>query len=721
MTPAQGSVIGGRYHITRQIGEGAMGSVWAATNNKTNREVAIKLIVRSTEELKLRLQREAQAYGALKHKNIIEIIDVGETPDGDPFLVMPLLSGETLAERLGRQRRLKAPEAAQISRDVARALGAAHRVSIIHRDLKPANIFLHQEAGEDGTVVKVLDFGVSKNLAASDGLETKTGGMVGSPAYMSPEQAVGSRGVDHRSDIWALGVVLFEMLTGVRPFQGDANQILIAIATAEIPLASKYVRHIDAGLVALVSRCLERDLARRIGSAEEFAEQIQRFTAASSPAAALGQSASGLTSPLAAAPQRAEGASAPSFGAEARSPSGAGLEADPATRSPRAVGFGPRPSNAGLESDPATRSPRGTGLAPPPSMPSMGDDTDAATAKLVPQMLGGMMRSSGAQARPQADAPAAQAVQASPNFGTVPINPAVAREAMFASQYGSSPNPEAPPVGAPTSNAASLRSTEKLPLDQAWPAERRPAFNAQDVGQTNQTAELPPPRAAMPSYSNPDASMLTKHGTMRLLPGMLGQFPPPPQEHDAAPAAAPPLAAPYYAPPSSTSSTAPLLQARTFDPALGSGAAMLQQNPRKKGGVLIVLGCVLLGLGLGAVIFWVVQRKEPASPDAAANPGSSVSVQANAISSEAATASAAPTESSPYLAPPSATQEQAPPSPSVSADAQPAPPSSAIAATPTGVGAVRPPPPKGVSAAPKPGGTASLPPWLKPKFKPKGP
>jgi hypothetical protein len=274
MTP--GNIIGGRYRLVRQLGEGAMGVVWAAVNELTSGEVALKLILKSTDDLRLRLLREARVCGGLKHRNVIEVHDVGQTEEGDPFLVMQLLSGETLAEHLKRQLRLDPPVAAQIARDVARALDAAHAAGVIHRDLKPANIFLHHEAGVDGATVKVLDFGVSKSLAMSDGLVTIDGGAIGSPAYMSPEQAQADRTLDYQTDIWSLGVVLFELLTGVRPFQGDSNQVIPKIILGDIPLVSRHVRLVDPGLVALVSRCLERDRSRRIGSAAELAELLQR-------------------------------------------------------------------------------------------------------------------------------------------------------------------------------------------------------------------------------------------------------------------------------------------------------------------------------------------------------------------------------------------------------------------------------------------------------------
>jgi serine/threonine protein kinase len=280
MTP--GALIGGKYRLTRQIGAGSMGVVWAATNESISREVALKLILSSNEELRRRLRREAQACGKLRQRNIVEVYDVGETAEGDPFLVMQLLNGETLADLLKRVFRLDPPQAARIARDVALALIAAHGAKLIHRDLKPANIFLHEEIDQDGTrikTVKVLDFGVSKNLTGEtpDGLATVAGGLIGSPAYMSPEQAKAQGNLDHRSDLWSLGVMLFEMLCGKRPFQGDTDQLLPQIAFAPIPPVSRFVRLIDPRLVALVSRCLERDLGQRVQTAAELAELLKPF------------------------------------------------------------------------------------------------------------------------------------------------------------------------------------------------------------------------------------------------------------------------------------------------------------------------------------------------------------------------------------------------------------------------------------------------------------
>ncbi len=221
---SQGALIAEKYRLLRQLGGGAMGAVWAARNEHTSGQVALKLILGRGPELRLRLLREAQACCQIRHKNVIQIHDVGQTDSGDPFLVMELLAGETLADLLGRKRRLNQREAVVIGRDVARALGAAHDKGIVHRDLKPTNVFLHNQPGEDARVVKVLDFGVSKNLLLSDGLRSMLDGPLGTPAYMSPEQASRDRDIDGRSDIWSLGVLLFEMLTGSVLFSARARR-----------------------------------------------------------------------------------------------------------------------------------------------------------------------------------------------------------------------------------------------------------------------------------------------------------------------------------------------------------------------------------------------------------------------------------------------------------------------------------------------------------------
>src|ERR1700722_8979557 len=215
MTP--GTSIGGKYRLLRLLGNGSMGEVWAALHVNLGREVAIKLIHDENPDLGERLKREGMACARLEHPNIVRVYDIGEAEGGNPFLVMEVLSGETLADRIAA-RRLTPVEIIAVALGIAHALHAAHGAGIVHRDLKPANVYLHRGPGTDVEVVKVLDFGVSKMLASHERGVTVTGALVGSPAYMSPEQARAPREIDPRADLWSVGVLLFEMIAGQRPF-----------------------------------------------------------------------------------------------------------------------------------------------------------------------------------------------------------------------------------------------------------------------------------------------------------------------------------------------------------------------------------------------------------------------------------------------------------------------------------------------------------------------
>lgn len=274
-----GDLVGGKYLLLRVVGEGAMGQVWAARNELTHGDVALKIITSPSPELRERMLREARACGSLKHPNIVDVYDVGQTEGGDPFLVMQLLNGETLDDRLRRVGHLAPAKAAEIACFIARALRAAHAKGIVHRDIKPANVILHCEPDADDEIVKVLDFGVSKNLASGGTTNTVEGALVGSPAYMSPEQVRGERSIDQRTDLWSLGVVLFEMLTGSRPFLAQTPyNMMTEILNAPIPSVASLVPGINPGLARVTRLCLTRDVTQRIGSAEELARILRGFT-----------------------------------------------------------------------------------------------------------------------------------------------------------------------------------------------------------------------------------------------------------------------------------------------------------------------------------------------------------------------------------------------------------------------------------------------------------
>jgi serine/threonine-protein kinase len=277
------SLVDGKYRICHRIGEGAMGIVYAAVHELTDREVALKLIARRglpLPQLRERLLREARACGRIAHRNVLEVLDVGQTSTGDPFLVMPLLRGETLRGKLRRQLRLSEWEAARVLAQAARGVAVAHAAGVIHRDLKPGNIFLHAEADCAAPVVKVLDFGLSKLQSSGELSNTTIGTTLGTVGYMAPEQVRADSGVDHRVDIWTLGIVLYESIAGRRPFaDSDPVRFMTEVLTAPIPDLAAVLPGVDVRLAALVQRCLERDPARRISSALEIAVVLDAVAA----------------------------------------------------------------------------------------------------------------------------------------------------------------------------------------------------------------------------------------------------------------------------------------------------------------------------------------------------------------------------------------------------------------------------------------------------------
>jgi len=277
-----GRTVAGKYRLNELLGVGGMATVWSATNVFTERSFAIKFLLPSvarTDEASRRFLMEAKASARIDHPNIIEVIDVGQAEDGSLFMVMELLTGESLeaviAGKTGAEEPMRLFDFCAIMLEVARALAAAHANGVIHRDLKPTNVFLNRD--RQGRIVpKVLDFGVSKFLA-EDRLEslTVTGTILGSPMYMSPEQAQGSRNIDGRTDIFAFGAILFEALVGYRCFEANTVALLIvAVATTEPRSIDACAPHLPAPLRDLVRGCL---VANRNGRIASFEEVIARL------------------------------------------------------------------------------------------------------------------------------------------------------------------------------------------------------------------------------------------------------------------------------------------------------------------------------------------------------------------------------------------------------------------------------------------------------------
>ncbi len=282
----------GRYRLERPLGRGGMGSVWVARHTELGMLAAVKLmdgnIAKSAEALS-RFRREARAAASLRGSNVVQILDYG-VEQGRPFIVMELLEGSSLRERLTRETALAPDVVAYILSEAGKAVTRAHEEGIVHRDLKPDNIFLARE-GED-EIVKVLDFGIAKTgeaLGTTEGSATRTGEMLGTPHYMSPEQASGRQSVDHRSDIWSLAVVACECLTGQRPFDEQTiGGLVLAICSEEIPVPSQLgpvPPHFDGWF----QRSTRRDPDQRFQSVREQMAELREIchvgVVAPSPAA----------------------------------------------------------------------------------------------------------------------------------------------------------------------------------------------------------------------------------------------------------------------------------------------------------------------------------------------------------------------------------------------------------------------------------------------------
>jgi serine/threonine-protein kinase len=275
MQLAENTVVAGRFRLKRLIGKGGMGSVWEADHLRLDIPCAVKFMDLTTfKEAHARFEREAKAAAQLRSPNVVQILDHGVCDDGTPYIAMELLDGEDLGKRLARLGRLLPPDLVNVVGQVCRALTRAHTLGIVHRDLKPDNIFIVRD--DDREIAKVLDFGIAKNLVGNEltGSSTKTGAMLGTPFYMSPEQAQGTKQVDARSDLWAMAIICFEALTGRRPFVSDAlGDLLIQIIVAPLPMPSQFAQ-VPVGFDAWWTRAASRDPSMRFQTAREFGDSL---------------------------------------------------------------------------------------------------------------------------------------------------------------------------------------------------------------------------------------------------------------------------------------------------------------------------------------------------------------------------------------------------------------------------------------------------------------
>jgi len=286
VTPVEGAIVADRFHLVRQLGKGGMGEVWLAHDARLDTPCAVKFLHASGHggaAVRARFEREARAAAQLRSPNVVQILDHGEYL-GEPYIAMEMLQGEDLATRLRRLERIDARDMVVIVAQIAKALTRAHAAGLVHRDLKPANVFIVPDDG--GELIKVLDFGVVKSIAAGapasvrgpaldDGAAsaTRTGQLMGTPSYMSPEQATADRELDTRSDLWSLGVLTYQCLTGRLPFQGaDLGDLVMKILLDPIPKPSESLPSLGPALDTWFVRALAREPSQRFQTARELSD-----------------------------------------------------------------------------------------------------------------------------------------------------------------------------------------------------------------------------------------------------------------------------------------------------------------------------------------------------------------------------------------------------------------------------------------------------------------
>jgi eukaryotic-like serine/threonine-protein kinase len=293
-----GSLLDKKYRVDRILGKGGMGIVVAATHIELETPVALKFLlteVRTNQEVVARFAREARAAAQIKSEYVARTLDVGRLDNGSPYIVMEYLEGADLAQRIAERGPLPIPDSVRLILQACDGLSEAHALGIIHRDLKPSNLFVTRR--RDGTeIAKLLDFGISK-LTATGGTGselgmTRTTSVMGSPLYMSPEQLVAARNVDPRSDIWALGVTLYEAIAGVPPFTGDSlPELCTRVMTQPPPSLATLRADVPPQLEAVIMRCLEKDPVARFQTALDLATALRPFALVSTSSIGIRYSA----------------------------------------------------------------------------------------------------------------------------------------------------------------------------------------------------------------------------------------------------------------------------------------------------------------------------------------------------------------------------------------------------------------------------------------------
>ena len=273
-----GAVISQKYRLERKLGQGGMGEVWVARHLQLDSDVALKLLVSEqagTAGARTRFEREAKAAAQVKSPHIVHVFDYGV--DGEtPYLAMELLHGEDLESRLRRDGRITIEQAITLFGPVCKALRRIHEAGLVHRDLKPSNLFLERHDHDDEDHIKILDFGIAKTTGLSRTGETTSGIVVGSPPYMSPEQILARKELDHRTDLWSLGAILYRALTGKLPFWSEVvTQLLMEICMAPAPRASQIAADLGPEVDAFFERALAKEAGDRFQTAAELGEALR--------------------------------------------------------------------------------------------------------------------------------------------------------------------------------------------------------------------------------------------------------------------------------------------------------------------------------------------------------------------------------------------------------------------------------------------------------------
>ena len=337
MSLEPGQIIDAKYRVVRRIGEGGMGTVYEGENSRIGRRVAIKVLhaqVAAMPEFVERFEREARAAARIGSPYVCDVLDLGDLPSGDRYIVMEYLDGVSFEDRIDGGK-LTPAQLAPIAFELLEGLGTMHAARVIHRDLKPANVFLSRTNSGRGESVKILDFGVAKLLPMGGevGTMTQTGTMMGTPLYMSPEQARGARDVDGRTDIYAASVMFYRALAGVLPYHAETlNELLFKIVLEDPKPLREVAPEVDELFAEIVHKGLARDLTQRYATAREYQQAIAAWGKAQGRASLAFAVTSAFEQPLSSGPNYVKPASSPSQGQAAGTPI---AWADDAARSAR--------------------------------------------------------------------------------------------------------------------------------------------------------------------------------------------------------------------------------------------------------------------------------------------------------------------------------------------------------------------------------------------------